>query len=102
LVYPTISKKPYEGYRLLCLSILLKVIQFKKYSSLRSTLVHEGHLPITRTRVARKNKRTHNVAPDPNKRTRFFDQAETTPSEGFPPFYFKNGSKSAPYRKNTV
>jgi hypothetical protein len=77
-VYPTISPKPYEGYRVLCLSILLKVLQFKKYASLRSTLVDEGHLPITRTTpVARKTKRTHNAAPDPNKRTRFYNQAET-------------------------
>jgi hypothetical protein len=77
-VYPTIRQKPYEGYRLICLSILLKVLQFKKYASLRSSLVVEGYLPITRTTEARKNKRTHNAAPDPNKRTRLYDQAETT------------------------
>jgi hypothetical protein len=66
-VYPTLRQKPYEEYRVLCLSILLKILQFKKYSSLRSSLIDEGHLPITRTTETRKNKRTPNAAPDPKK-----------------------------------
>jgi hypothetical protein len=44
VLYNTVPKKSDEAYKVLCLSTLLKILQFKRYSSLRSSLIAGGHL----------------------------------------------------------
>jgi hypothetical protein len=83
VLYNTVPKKTDEAYQVLCLSIFLKILQFKRYSSLRSSLIAGGHLQ-KRTEKRRQKNRKPNALFCPQKRKCFCGRSETTGVVGDP------------------